>query len=87
MVQTFVIEETKDLIYDSENLDKWKKKCEDLGLTKQLSLSSPEKSPIPFQYMNTAQKRVYETLCPQSVQFGDYDKTPAITQPLILRLK
>lgn len=76
MVQTFVIEETKTLIYESESIDQWKEKCDALGLDKQLALTQPGKSPVPFEFMNTVSKRVYETICPAKVEFKDYDKTP-----------
>lgn len=48
MVQTFLVEESKELIYDDEKLNEWKQKCEELGLSEQLALANPEKSPIPL---------------------------------------
>lgn len=74
MVQTFVIEETKELIYDSEKIQEWKEKCEALGLNRQIALTT-KVSPIPFEAMNTVTKRVYETLCPSKVKYQDYGKT------------
>lgn len=76
MVQTFVVDDTKSLIHDVEQIDEWRAKCESLGLTKQLDLASEEKSPIPFEYMNETAKRVYEVLCPRKVDLDRYDKTP-----------
>lgn len=75
MVQTFLVEETKELIYDADKQEEWKKKCEELGLTEQLNLAAPDKSPIPFEHMNTVSIRVYETLCPEKVEFKKYRKT------------
>lgn len=75
MVQTFLVEESKELIYDSEKIDEWKAKCEELGLSEQLALSQPDKSPIPFEFMNTVTRRVYETLCPSKVDYKRYNKT------------
>lgn len=75
MVQSFLVEETKELIYDSEKLDEWKAKCKELGLKNQLELASEEKSPMPFPFMNTVMKRVYETICPAKVDYKSYKKT------------
>jgi hypothetical protein len=75
MVQTFLVEESKELIYDSEKIDEWKAKCEELGLSEQLALCQPEKSPIPFEYMNTVTQRVYQTLCPTVQEYRKYNKT------------
>ena len=75
MVQTFLIEESKELIYDQEKLEEWKQKCEELGLGGQLELASTDKSPIPFEAMNTVSQRVYETLCPDKVKYKEYKRT------------
>lgn len=75
MVQTFLIEESKELIYDQDKLEEWKKKCEELGLENQIALTQKEKSPIPFEFMNTVTQRVYETLCPTKVGYKQYSKT------------
>jgi hypothetical protein len=75
MVQTFLVEETKELIYDNDSLNEWKIKCEELGLSAQLELSTKEKSPVPFEFMNTVAKRVYETICPAKVNYKQYAKT------------
>ena len=75
MVQTFLVEETTELIHDDQKLGEWKQKCEELGLTAQLELANPEKSPIPFESMNTVSQRVYETLCPSRVNYKEYRKT------------
>lgn len=75
MVQSFLVEESKELIFDTDKLEEWKQKCEELGLSGQLELTSPEKSPLPFEFMDTVTKRVYETLCPSKVNFKEYKKT------------
>ena len=75
MIQSFLVEETKELIYDSEKIDEWKSKCEELGLSEQLALAEPGKSPVPFEHMNTVGRRVYETICPQKTDYKKYSKT------------
>lgn len=76
MVQTFVIEETEELIYDSDKIQEWKEKCEALGLSEQLALANPDKSPVPFECMNTVSQRVYGTLCPAKLDYKKYGRTP-----------
>jgi hypothetical protein len=75
MVQTFVVEESKELIYDNDKLQEWKEKCELLGLDKQIALTTKQASPIPFEVMNTVSRRVYETICPTKVRYAEYGKT------------
>lgn len=75
MVQTFIVEESKELIYDSDSIQEWKEKCESLGLSEQLALASEDKSPMPFEFMNTVQMRVYETICPMKQDYKKYNKT------------
>lgn len=72
VVETYLVEETIDLIYDGEKLDKWNNLVAELGLTGQNSIRQPEKSPIPFQPMNEQLKNVFETLCPTKVDVEKY---------------
>lgn len=76
IVETFIIEETASLIYDNEDLDKWNKYVEELGLVGQKKISTKEKSPIPFMHLKTGLKNVFETLCPRKVDFTEYNVTP-----------
>lgn len=74
-VETFVIEETASLIYDNEQLDKWNDLVKDLGLKGQTKIVAPTKSPIPFMFIKTGMKNVFETLCPRKVDVSEYDVT------------
>lgn len=76
VVETFVIEETAELIYDNEKLDKWNELVNDLGLEGQTKIVAPEKSPIPFMFIKTGMVNVFETLCPRKVDVRNYDITP-----------
>jgi len=76
VVETFVMEETVELTYDQESLDKWNAMVEELGLEGQEKVISPEKSPIPFMYMNQTLIEVAKTLCPRQVTVKSYDATP-----------
>lgn len=76
VVETFVIEETQELIYDNEKLDKWNKYVEELGLTGQTKIITPTKSPIPFMHMKNSLVAVFRQLCPRSVDVEAYDITP-----------
>lgn len=75
-VETFVIEETVELIYDNEKLEQWNTQVEQLGLKGQQKIVSPEKSPIPFMFMNENTKAIFSTLCPRKVAVQEFDKTP-----------
>ncbi len=75
MIQTFMVEESKELIYDNDKLNEWREKCEALGLDKQIALTEKQASPIPFEFMNNVSKRVYETICPAKVRYKEYGKT------------
>lgn len=76
VVETFIIEETQELIYDNEKLDQWNAMVSELGLTGQTQVVKTDKSPIPFLWMNQTMKAVFEELCPRKVKIEEYDKTP-----------
>lgn len=76
VVETFVIEETAELIYDNEKLDKWNELVSELGLNGQTQIVKPEKSPIPFMHMKQSIVNVFETLCPRKVSVSKYNLTP-----------
>lgn len=75
-VEIFVIEETAELIYDGEALEKWNTYIEELGLKGQKTIVKKDKSPIPFMHLKTSLKNVFETLCPTKVDVSDYSVTP-----------
>lgn len=76
VVETFLVEETVDLIYDNEKLDKWNKQVEELGLTGQTKIVKKDKSPIPFLHMKTSLVNVFKTLCPTAVDIKEYNISP-----------
>lgn len=76
VVETFVIEETAELIYDNEKLDKWNELVNKLELKGQKSVVKPEKSPVPYMFMNSNLRNIASTLCPRQVDYKDYDATP-----------
>lgn len=76
VVETFIIEETQELIYDGEKLDKWNDFVSELGLKGQTKIVKPDKSPIPFMHMKQSLINIAETLCPRKVNVKDYDVTP-----------
>lgn len=76
VVETFLIEETQELIYDNEKLDQWNKRVEELGLVGQTKIQTKDKSPIPFLHMKQTMVNVFSQLCPCRVDIKDYDKTP-----------
>lgn len=76
VVETFVIEETAELIYDNEKLDKWNGLVDELGLKGQSEIVKPEKSPIPFMHLKNSLVSVFDTLCPRKVEVEEYNITP-----------
>jgi hypothetical protein len=76
VVETYIIEETQELIYDNEKLDQWNKRVQELGLTGQTKIQAKDKSPIPFLHMKNTLINVLAQLCPRKVDIKDYDKTP-----------
>jgi hypothetical protein len=76
IVETFVIEETADLIYDNEKLDKWNDLVRELNLQGQTTIVKPEKSPIPFMHLKKSLVNVFECLCPRRVNAEKYNITP-----------
>jgi len=76
IVETFLIEETSELIYDNEQLDKWNKHVEELGLEGQTQIIKKEKSPIPFMHLKKSYQNICEELCPRKVDVEKYDITP-----------
>ena len=76
VVETFIIEETAELIYDNEKLDQWNELVSELGLEGQTKIRKKEKSPIPFLCMNTVLVKTFETLCQRKVDITKYNATP-----------
>ncbi len=76
VVETFLTEETVDLIYDNEQLDKWNNHVKELGLTGQTQIVKGEKSPIPFMHLKKSYKNICETICPRKVSINAYNVTP-----------
>lgn len=76
VVETFVIEETAELIYDDAKLDKWNELVGELGLEGQTKIVKPTKSPIPFMHLKQTLINVFECLCPRKVEVEKYDVTP-----------
>lgn len=76
VVETFLIEETVDLIHDNEQLDKWNKHVEDLGLTGQTRIVKKGKSPIPFMHLKKSHQNICTTLCPRKEDIENYSATP-----------
>ena len=76
VIETFVIEETAELIYDNKKLNKWNNLVNTLGLTGQSKIVKPEKSPIPFMFIKKSMENVFRTLCPRVVKVCEYDVTP-----------
>jgi len=69
-------QELSDVTFEVEALDEWKAIAGKLKMDKQLSLTKGKDSPIPYPWMNETMVRVFNQLCPRSVEYTEYDKTP-----------
>ena len=76
IVETFLTEETIELIYDNEQLNKWNAYVEELGLVGQTKIVQADKSPIPFMHLKSSYKAICETLCPAKIDVEEYNITP-----------
>jgi len=76
IVETFIIEETSDLIHDNEQLTRYHELIAELNLTGQTKIVTGEKSPIPFMHLKTSMVSVFETLCPRKVDVAAFDVSP-----------
>jgi len=76
VVETFLTEETVELIYDNEQLDAWNKHVQELGLVGQTQIVKDNKSPIPFMHLKTSHRNICEEICPVKVQIEKYNITP-----------
>jgi len=75
-VETFLSNETVELIYDNEQLEKWNKMVEELGLEGQSNIATKEASPVPFLHMKQTLVKTFEELCPRKVDFKKYSVAP-----------
>lgn len=76
MVETFKNKELESSIFDLEVQDEWKELAESLGLKTQLAFVKNSKSPLPYPWINTSMNNIFSTLCPRTIEFTKYDKTP-----------
>jgi hypothetical protein len=76
VVETFLIEENIELLYDSDKLQQWNERVIELGLSGQTQIVKPTKSPVPFMHMKTSLVSVFETLCPARISIKEFNTTP-----------
>lgn len=76
VVETFLVEETINLVYDNDALSRWNERVQELGLQGQTQVVKTDKSPIPFLWMNSGVISTFETLCPTKVDIDKYNKQP-----------
>lgn len=84
VVERYIVTETAELIHDPEALARWNDACKALGLEGQQKLVIPDKSPIPFLWMNKGLENVFTTLCPQKIDVTKFDKSPIPLEALDL---
>lgn len=82
VVQTYLMEEVEQLIYNNEQLDEWQALSKELGIKENTSVDN--KSPVPFMVMNQTTIETFKELCPTSTEFKKYSQMPIPLE--ILRL-
>jgi len=75
-IETYVIEETSNLIHNDADLDEWRRLTQELGLTSQKEITRLDKSPVPFLPMNKRIENILTELCPTTVEIKRYNVTP-----------
>jgi len=76
VVQSFLVEETKELVLDGDKLAEWAELVAELNFAGQLDTATGDKSPIPFVHIKPNLMNVIEQLCPRSIEAGEYNVTP-----------
>ena len=76
IVQSFMVNETKELVLDGDKLAEWNELVAELGLFGQVETTNGDKSPIPFVFMKQNLKNVMEQLCPRKVEVTDFKISP-----------
>jgi hypothetical protein len=76
IVQSFMVNETKELVLDGEKLSEWNELVAELGLFGQVETTNGDKSPIPFVFIKQNLKNVMEQLCPRKVEVTDFKISP-----------
>lgn len=76
VVQSYLVEETKELILDGDKLAEWTELVAELNLAGQLDTVSGDKSPIPFLHIKPNMMNVIQELCPRCVEIDEYKITP-----------
>jgi len=73
-IETYLIDEVKQMIYDDDKLTEYKELAQQLGLKENLTVDN--KSPIPFHPMKDIERNVFGELCPKKTPFKEFDETP-----------
>lgn len=76
VVETFIVEETQELIYDNQKLEQWNELVASLSLQGQKEIVKEDKSPIPFLPMKQTLSNACAELCPRAVDVETYDRSP-----------
>jgi len=76
MVQTFKSEEFNATNFDNAVMDEWRNLVESLNIDGQKDYGKTPKSLVPYMRMNEGITRIFQALCPMSVNYDKYDKSP-----------
>lgn len=79
-VEIYLEPELQEMVGSEEVTAEWKQIAEELGMEGQLRLIAPKssgetKNPSPYIHMNAKAERVFSILCPQVINYKQYDKS------------
>jgi len=78
MEQIFLLEELKNIQFETDKLDEWKNLINGMELNGQKKLLSEKDNipPIPFLYLNEGMYRILTTLLPTKTKYNEYSNSP-----------
>lgn len=75
-VESFIMNDTSELIYDNEKLDRWHELIKELALEGQNKVVDGEKSPIPFHYLKSTEYAILRQICPVISKVHEFNVMP-----------
>lgn len=75
MVEIYREPELETMIYESGEIEEWKKEVEKLGLNGQQKMIQRDNNPSVYILMNQSLKAIFSILCPSTVEYKNYDKS------------
>lgn len=75
MVEIYNEPELLDMVDDEEVLKEWKEHVAELGMTGQADFIQNDSNPSIYQLVNTSTMRIFNVLCPATIEYSKYNAT------------